>query len=298
MIAHTRSLPSTFIMSNPIVSIILSAYNSEKYIEECLNSIEAQTYKKWELIFINDGSKDKTHKLITQFMNESKNIIQYINLEKNKGLSYCLNLGITYSKAKYIARIDADDIMLENRLEEQIKFLEEHPDIGVLGSSAIEIDKQGDDIGILNVPCDDFTIKKLFFSTYPIIHPSVVMRRSLFNNNIIYRDLYPNSEDIDLWLRLSKITNFANLTQPLIKKRTHSEQITMSKRGHYDSLRAKIDFFSKNGILLKNLHHLVRHIIVILFIPNVLYLFLKKEEQRKRRNAYKTHKNRAYRSVL
>lgn len=279
-------------MTHSLVSIILSVYNAEKYIEDCLNSIAAQTYKDWELVVINDGSTDKSNELITKFVKSTTNTVQYLNLDINKGLSYCLNLGISHAKGKYIARIDADDLMLKMRLEGQVRFLEENTKTDILGGSAIEIDEKGIEIGVFKVPLDDFNIKKMLLSTYPnpIIHPTVMMKKSIFLTGIDYRSLYPNSEDIDLWLRLSKTANFSNLDMPLIKKRTHSEQITMSKRSHYDCLRAKVDFFLKNGILLKNLHHLIRHIIVILFIPNALYVYLKKDEQRKRRDNYNQSK--------
>jgi glycosyltransferase involved in cell wall biosynthesis len=281
-------------MPNPLVSVVLTVYNAAKYLDDCLKSIDAQTYRRWELIIINDGSTDNSDDIIAEFISMATNKVKYIVLPKNRGVSSSLNLGIRQAKGKYIAKIDADDMMLDTRLEEQVNFLEIHPNISVVGSNAIEIDAQGNEIGLMTVPSDNFMIKKLLFSTYPIIHPSVMMHRTIFTKGIIYRDKYPHSEDLDLWLKLSTRINFANLENPLIKKRTHHEQITMSKYGHYDSMKAKADFFLDNGIFIKNVHYLLKHLFIVIFIPNIFYIFLKRDALRKRKRNHNSFKKMQY----
>ncbi len=109
-----------------------------------------------------------------------------------------------------------------------------------------------------------------------------MFRSKVFMQEIEYRDLYPRAEDIDLWLRLSHI-NFANLKSPLIKKRIYSEQITTSKWGHYDILKLKFDFISENRIFVKNFHHLFKHTLIVVFVPNVIYALIKKSLSQRRK---------------
>ena len=269
-------------MDSPLVSIVLTIYNGSKYLEECLQSILSQTHKNWELIIINDGSTDDSGEIITQFVSKIDNEFKYINLNQNMGIAYCSNLGIKQARGKYIAKMDADDIMIDTRLAEQVCFFENRQDIDIVGSNAFEIDEFGNEIRFTDVPLDNLFVKKQLISTYPIIHPSVMFRSEVFMQGIEYRDLYPRAEDIDLWLRLSHF-NFANLKNPLIKKRIHSKQITTSKWGHYDILKLKFDFFFENKIFLKNFHHLLKHTFIVVFIPNVIYVLIKKSLSQRRK---------------
>jgi glycosyltransferase involved in cell wall biosynthesis len=271
-----------------MISIILSVFNTEKYLLECLQSIENQTYTNWELVIINDGSTDNSHPIIVDFIQNLSNKVQYFHLEKNKGLPYCLNLGIQHAKGIYIARIDADDIMMNDRLEKQVIFLQQNPTIDILGTTAIEIDENGNEISVITCPPDNLSIKKSIIAGGAMMHP--MLRKSVFSRNIGYRDLYPTSEDRDLWLRLSLTATFANLIEPLVKRRTHKNQITMSKRAYVDSLKASFDFFLTNGILFQNIPHLLKPL-MITFIPNFLYVFIRNLRKQKRKAGYNNPKN-------
>lgn len=274
-------------MNSPLVSIILSVHNASKYLEACLVSITSQTYKNWELIIVNDGSTDHSEEIITKIISLVSNPVAYIPLDRNRGLTFATNLAINHAKGKYIAKMDADDIMLETRLAEQVSFLEQHPNISVLGSNAIDINESDHEIGVTNVPLEDNTIKKKLFSYYPIIHPTVMIRSSVFSTGIHYRDIYPRAEDYDLWYRLYNAIEFANLEKPLLKKRSHPEQITTSKWGHYDILKLKFDFFLKHRILLKNSPYLLKHLFVVIFLPNSIYIDIKKYIRKKQEHHFK-----------
>lgn len=262
---------------NSLVSIILPVYNSEKYITECLESILKQTYKYWELIIVDDGSTDQSENLILEYLSNFNNPTKYIKLS-HQGLPYCLNLGISYAKGEYIARIDADDVMINHRIEKQIQFLEENKDIGVCGSNAIEIDEYGREFSIVIMPEYDKIIKKQMSFINSIIHPSVLIRKQLFTH-FSYNNLYPNPEDYELWTHFSKITNFHNYQEPLIKKRYHVEQITskidkvftyrfvklsirhaISKKDYFSILRLYKSFFKlllpkQITVILKKKHY-------------------------------------------
>jgi glycosyltransferase EpsE len=265
-----------------LVSIVLSVFNAEKYLFECLQSIENQTYNHWELVIINDGSTDYSHQIICAFMKKWQQQVQYFHLKENKKLPYCLNLGIQQARGIYIARMDADDIMLPARLEKQVQYLEQNQAIDILGSAALEIDENGCEISIIQHPPDHLSIQKGLIHGCPILHPTVMMRKKMFLKKIFYRDLYPKAEDRDLWLRLSLTATFANLTEPLVKKRTHSEQVTMSKQTYTDSLKVSIDFFLKQGILLQNISSLVKPLGITL-MPNFLYVFVRNFRKEKRK---------------
>jgi glycosyltransferase involved in cell wall biosynthesis len=257
-------------MSNPIISIVLSVYNAEKYLLKCLQSMKNQTYTNWELVIINDGSTDSSHQIIKDFIQNLPNKVQYLHLQQNKGLPYCLNLGIQHAKGIYIARIDADDIMFENRLQKQVHFLEKYPAVGVLGSYAIDINELGNPINLFKVAEQDPFLKQNLFASCPFIHPSVMIRKYLLTNGMEYRNKYRYAEDYDLWIRLADKTQFANLPEPLIKKRVHNQQITFSKKGHYDTLHVKFDHFVATKTLFQNHWYLWKHILVLL-LPSWFY---------------------------
>jgi glycosyltransferase involved in cell wall biosynthesis len=266
-----------------MISIILPVFNTEKYLLECLQSIKNQTYTNWELIIINDGSTDNSHQIITNFIQTILNKVQYFHLEQNQGLPYCLNLGIHHAKSTYIARIDADDIMLPERLKEQIFFLKTHPNIGVVGAYAIDINEKSERMQIRTKPTDNQAIKHLLFKDCPFIHPSILMRKSILEY-ASYRNKYPFAEDYDLWIRLADKTEFANIPIPLIYKRMHPNQITASKRGNYDWLKIKWNYYLQTKTLFKNHWYLWRHLFILL-TPTPLFLFLKKRKHEKRKKA-------------
>jgi glycosyltransferase involved in cell wall biosynthesis len=271
----------------PLVSIILPVYNAEKYLHECLNSIIAQSFRNWELIIINDGSTDNSETIIHIFIASVStfNKVIYVPLE-HKGLPFCLNKGIGLARGKYIARMDADDIMFENRLQVQVQFLENNPDVGVLGSHAIEIDENGQEISKMKRPIENLEIKNAldYCCPCPIIHPTVMMRKKILEGNL-YKELYPNPEDLDLWQRLVKFTIFRNLDIILLKKRFHKKQITQNSR----IFRIRLEIiFLKRSLKKKNFNFFLTLLKIILFciLPNFILNFWQeyKLKQRRKRN--------------
>jgi glycosyltransferase involved in cell wall biosynthesis len=176
-------------MNNPIVSIVLSVYNGVQYLLECLQSIENPTYTNWELVIINDGSTDNSNQIIVDFIQKLTNKVQYFHLETNKGLPYSLNLGIQHAKGEYIARIDADDVMMEKRLQKQITFLEQNSNIGLVGSPTIDINEDGNRIGMIDVPLSDKAIKNALPFFCSIIHGTILIRKKILANGVYYRNL-------------------------------------------------------------------------------------------------------------
>lgn len=205
------------------ISILLPVYNAESTIRETIDSILNQTYTDFEIIIINDGSSDNSEQTILEYKDKR---IHYYRNESNRGLIYTLNRGIELCKGEYIARIDADDIMLPTRLEEQIKFMEEHPTIIASGSAVIKFFPNGKQ-KIYTPPLKPETIKYKILLGSPIPHPSAIIRRDiLLKYNIKYDTNYIHAEDYKFWYDLSKHGLLFNIKEPLIKYRCSKEQIS------------------------------------------------------------------------
>ncbi len=261
------------------ISILLPVYNSEKYIKDCLNSIFNQTFTNWELIIIDDGSNDTSIDIIKSLLPLFKNNVVLLQLSHH-GLPYCLNYGVTYAKGEYVARIDADDIMLPTRLAKQIDFLSSNPQIGILGTNAYEINENGEPFSILTKPQFDAAIKQAFKNDCPIIHPSVMIKKALLIE-YPYNENYPSPEDFELWIRLMRVTNFENLQEPLIEKRKHFAQATYfnNKLFIWRSVKLSVIYNIKN----KNLVNALGSIRPLLFLllPNNLVIWVKAKKQHK-----------------
>ena len=115
----------------PSISVVMPAYNAEKYLREDIDSILAQTYDDFEFIIINDGSIDRTKEIILSYSDPR---IVYIENEQNSGICVTLNKGLDTAKGRYIVRMDSDDIALPQRLEIQVRYMDANPDVGVAGS--------------------------------------------------------------------------------------------------------------------------------------------------------------------
>lgn len=129
-------------MNSPLVSVIIPIYNAEKYLEDTINSVLAQTYSHWELILVDDGSTDNSLTICQQLQTEKTKIIQ----QENGGVSAALNTGISQSQGEYVAFLDADDLWLAEKLTKHIAHLESNPDVGVSFSPSAFIDEQGNSL--------------------------------------------------------------------------------------------------------------------------------------------------------
>lgn len=203
----------------PKVSIILPAYNAELTVAEAIESMLNQTYRDWELIVINDGSKDNTEQVIRSFTDAR---IRYIANEGNKGLIYTLNRGISLAIGEYIARMDADDIAFPTRLEKQVNYLDSHPEVIVLGTG-FETFGEGVEKRIVMLAETDEQIKDAYLTEFPFAHPTVMMRRV---EGLQYNSDYKNAEDYRLWLDLMNKGRYHNLQEVLLHYRISPSQIT------------------------------------------------------------------------
>ena len=201
-------------MKEPLVSVIMPVYNTPcEYLVEAVQSILNQSYKNFELIIIDDGSDSKTKAVLKSF--NDKRIVLLEN-EKNRGLVYTRNCGLDNARGAYIACMDSDDSAYKHRFRKQVEFLENNPEIGVLGTAFSFFQKREEDIF---QPTDDENIRKLIISAIsPLANPTVMMRASAIQG-VRYNTDYPFAEDLAFWVELLDKTKFANLSEILLKYR-------------------------------------------------------------------------------
>jgi glycosyltransferase involved in cell wall biosynthesis len=193
----------------------MSVYNTEAYLKESIDSILNQTYKNFEFIIINDGSTDKSLAIIQSY---SDRRIVVLN-QKNTGLAKALNNGIAIARGKYIARMDADDIAMPDRLNFQVTFLENNPDYVVVGSNAEIIDIDGEYLYTSKFPV---TNKQIFLTLplSPFFHSSTMFQKKIFENCKGYNEKIKHYfEDRVLWNKMAKMGKLHNIDIALIKYR-------------------------------------------------------------------------------
>ena len=210
-------------MKKNFVSIIIPVYNSEKYLSSCLLSMVNQTYKKIEIICIENGSNDNSYNILKTFSKNYKNI-KVINLKK-PSLSNALNKGIKLSKGEFIARMDADDISHPKRIEKQIKFLKKRKDVSIVGTDINLIDENGNFLKKIKYPNKFKDLKKKLEIDSFVAHPSVMMRKKIFSKLKGYRYQFCPAEDYDLWLRALHYYKIENMGQTLLNYRQHSNKM-------------------------------------------------------------------------
>ncbi|MDD3579951.1 MAG: glycosyltransferase family 2 protein [Desulfobacca sp.] len=195
---------------NPLVSVIMAAYNAGNFIGSALNSVLGQTYSNFELIIVDDASTDNTRGIIESY-NDPRLVI--IRNTKNLKPAAARNIAIDAAHGKYIALCDADDLCMPSRLKVQVNYLETHIEIDVVGSNAYVFDAAGTIIGGLVLKGTDHQalIKNINWDI-PLIHPSIMARATWFKK-YRYRDTYHRAQDRELFFRSYKDSIFANIPE-------------------------------------------------------------------------------------
>jgi|SRR5579875_370067 len=214
-------------MSTPLVSVLMSVFNGDVFLQESLESILNQSFRDFEFIVIDDGSTDGSWSLLDVYAQRDSRMRVYH--QQNRGLVQSLNRGCELARGTYIARMDADDIALRDRLTWQVDFLRQHPEIAVLGGAVELIDRRGRSLGGYARPLSGLELKSALLTRCALIHPTVMMRKDAFVFTKGYRQAVADAEDWDLWLRMSEWFGLANLDVAVLKYRLHPHQITAHK---------------------------------------------------------------------
>ena len=214
--------------ATPKISVIMPVHNGERFITEAIESILDQTFEDFELLVIDDGSTDRSCERATSFQDRRIRTIR----QPHRGLPVTLNVGLREARAKWVARMDTDDISYPDRLQRQWEHLQlDTSGIVVLGGGARLIDEHSADTGhAVTHPTDHSAIMRgLLFRTRGnfLLHPSVIILRSAALSVGGYRSILRVCEDVDLWLRLGRIGLLAALRQPVLLLRKHSANVSI-----------------------------------------------------------------------
>jgi len=225
----------------PKLTVLMPVYNAEKYLNEAIESILNQTFSDFEFLIINDGSTDNSINIIKNYSDPR---IILIDHETNEIYMKRLNEGLNIANGEYIARMDADDISRPTRFEKQVKFLDENPEIGIVGTYWKTFGSSNKEVKPLCKP-DEVKVFSIFHS--PFAHPTVMFKKSLFDKNKLrYNENCHYAEDYDLWARALNCFNGANLDEVLLDYRVHSKNVSIEKAHIQSSMDKKI----KQNILI------------------------------------------------
>ncbi len=213
----------------PRISVILPVYNAQQYLAAALDSVLGQTCTDFECICIDDGSTDQSGKILDDYC--ARDARFRLIRRPNTGIVGALNDGLAVATGDLIARMDADDISLPDRLGLQVQFLDQHPDIDAVGSRVIVIDPCGLELFTSEHKLTHAEIDAALLAGngWAIVHPAVMIRRSTLQKLGGYRQEFNFLEDVDLFLRLGEVGHMANLPQALLKYRQHPQSVTKTK---------------------------------------------------------------------
>ncbi len=266
----------------PVVSVVMPVLNPHPvYFRQAIESILNQTLQDWELVIVEDPSPRSAAEILKDY--PDPRIRHFVNPQRTS-LVQQLNRALREARAEKVARHDHDDISEPERLEKQVKFMESHPEIAVVGTWLQLINEEGQPLGIRRYPCDHDDIVRTMPIYNPIGQPSVMFRKEVALRHGGYQyDKFPAVEDYDLWCRMAKNgVKFANLPEPLVRYRIHRSGMKSAKlkgvlRGTIDLKRihfgAEMDLRAKVRLLGER--------ILLLLPPKfVLWLFLKTSVKR------------------
>lgn len=220
----------------------MAVRNGAPYLRATLDSLLAQTFTSFELIVINDGSEDETATILDGW--PDSRIVRLAN-QQSLGLAASLNLGIDQARGAFIARMDADDLARPDRLERQLAFLREHPDVVILGSACDLIDDSGRYIETQRQPERDEDIRWQMLFHNAFSHSSVMTRRTVFEGGMRYEATLAFAQDYDLWSRVLDCGKAANMNEALISLRQHSSSMSAQARARQQMIA--------DGVALKNI---------------------------------------------
>lgn len=228
------------------VSVVMAVRDGLPYLCDSIDSILHQTYWDFEFVIVDDASGDDTARVLAVYA-ERDTRIRVLRNERNLGMAGSLNVGLQATRGRYIARMDADDIALPFRFEQQVRFLEEHPDVFLVGGSAFLIDPAGHTWGVRRVPCDPDAIRRMLEHRNPMLHPSIMFRN---DGRHFYRDkFFVGTDDYDFYFRLTEEgLRLANLPRIVLKYRVWDRPAVCAKHAQYELFRQKAIEFHRQRV--------------------------------------------------
>jgi len=209
----------------PKVSVIIGAYNEEQYIGHAIASILGQAYQDFELIVVDDGSSDRTLQVVRSFVDPRIEVLEL----QHCGLAAALNAALKKARGDYIARLDADDVALVDRLELQATFLDTHPDYGIVGGQCVVVSEDGKSPTFVKTPCGATAVQRRLCRENPFVHSCVMVRRALLLEIGLY-SCDVRWEDYDLWWRILSRSKGTNLPLVLCRRTLRGNRLSAVER--------------------------------------------------------------------
>jgi glycosyltransferase involved in cell wall biosynthesis len=220
----------------PAVSVLMSVCNGAPWVREATESVLAQTAPDLELIVIDDGSTDATPEILAGIRDSRLRVER----QPAAGLTRSLNRALALARAPLVARLDADDVALPERLAQQRRFLDANANVGLLGTGAREVDADGREVAVVCPPTEDGALRRALIRRNPFVHSTVMMRRSVVARVGGYDEALPVAQDYDLWMRMSRITRLANLAAPLVVRHLLSGSVSAARETERLSAEARV----------------------------------------------------------
>jgi glycosyltransferase involved in cell wall biosynthesis len=206
----------------PAVSVLMPVYNGARFLRPAIESVLGQGRGDFEFLIIDDGSTDETPDILTEYAREDARI--QVHRISHVGRSGAANCGCRQARAEFIARLDADDLALPERLELQLQFLSRNDDVALLGGSALLMNEQGEVFGEDEVQTADSELCQELELWCPFYHSTVMFRKLAVEAVGGYRRGLEHAEDYDLWRRIAERYAVANLTEFIGKYRISPRQ--------------------------------------------------------------------------
>ena len=226
-------------MHEPLVSVVMPVYNAGRFLSGAVNSIREQSFRDWEMICVDDGSTDGSGERLDEFAAQDARI--RVIHQTNTGIVGALNRGCEAARGPLICRMDSDDIALPNRMQQQIAFLRSSPGCVAVGGAILEIDVDGDPLCCSRLATSHTEIENnLLHRRTGLFHPTTMIRAEALRAVGGYRAEYQWVEDHDLWLRLARRGQLANLDDVMLCYRQHSSSVCWQRSAQQRELMNRL----------------------------------------------------------
>ena len=235
-------------MTIPVVSVLVPTFNYAHYIEECIRSVREQALEQVEIIVVDDCSTDTTEAVVAALRGPD---LRYVRHETNSGPAVARNTGLALARGRYIALLDADDVMHRDNLSRKVEILDRHPDVALVHSAAVPIDESGRALvasPVRGTRAGGVQLQNAFpriLYTNPVIASAAVVRKDAIDRVGGFDASLRRAEDWDLWVRLARSFLFAYLDEQLVRVRIHT------RGNQWDSFATGHDFQAAAATLRK-----------------------------------------------
>jgi GT2 family glycosyltransferase len=235
----------------PTLSVVMTVYNTERYVAEAVESVLAQTFRDFEFVIVDDGSTDGSTTILNDYAKRDARI--RLTSRPNTGIVAAANEGIGVARGKYLARMDSDDVCVPHRFETQVRYLDEHPECVLVGSRVTVVDPYGSPVFDSGQKLTHEEIDAELLTSgggWAVVQPSAMMRTDAVRKVGGYRGRHNVSEDQDLFLRLAEVGRVANLPERLLRYRRHYKSVMHTQWRQRQEVKERIvrEAYQRRGL--------------------------------------------------